>query len=279
MLLLTNLGFCKNAHFTGFIPPVKDAIFPINDHHRKNKKMAIKGLLFDKDGTLLDFNKSWVPVNRIAAMTMAQNDGDLADVLLNKTGQTGNSVAANSILAMGNTHEIVSAWLDILPGQHNLNKAVVLIDGIFQTEGAKSAVPLPDMTTTIQNLHSSGYKMGLATSDSHQGALKSLSTFDVIDYFHFISGYDSGHGHKPGPGMVHGFCQALQLRPQEIAVIGDNAHDLDMGQNAGVGLCIGVLSGTGNRDTLSTADHIIESISELPTLLSKFEISSTTTPV
>jgi len=267
MHLLTRLGFCKNVQFTGFVPSVKDAIFATNDHHRINKTVTIKGLLFDKDGTLLDFNKSWVPVNRMAAMAVTQNDEDLADFLLNKTGQTGDKVVANSMLAMGNTHEIASAWLAMMPGQRDLNKTVALVDDIFQTEGAKYAVALPGMTATIQTLHRLGYIIGLATSDSHQGALGSLSGFDVIDYFHFISGYDSGFGAKPGAGMVHAFCQAQQLHAQEIAVIGDNTHDLDMGHNAGVGLCIAVLSGTGNTDSLATADYIIKSISDLPTLL------------
>ena len=31
--------------------------------------MAIRGILFDKDGTIIDYWRTWVPINREAALT------------------------------------------------------------------------------------------------------------------------------------------------------------------------------------------------------------------
>ena len=36
--------------------------------------MAIEGILFDKDGTLLDFDNTWTPVIQQAAMAIAGRD-------------------------------------------------------------------------------------------------------------------------------------------------------------------------------------------------------------
>jgi phosphoglycolate phosphatase len=68
--------------------------------------------------------------------------------------------------------------------------------------------------------------------------------------------------------MVHGFCVRTGLDPAEVAVVGDNGHDLEMGQRAGAGLLIGVLTGTGERtDLTKLADHVLDSIQDLEALL------------
>jgi tetraacyldisaccharide 4'-kinase len=46
----------------------------------------ISAILFDKDGTLLDFDKSWQPVNRKAALFAARGDQTLADHLMRVCG-------------------------------------------------------------------------------------------------------------------------------------------------------------------------------------------------
>jgi phosphoglycolate phosphatase len=58
------------------------------------------------------------------------------------------------------------------------------------------------------------------------------------------------------------------LAPQEIAVIGDNSHDVGMGRAGGAGLTVGVLTGTGTRESLTPmSDICIDSICDLETLL------------
>ena len=48
-------------------------------------------------------------------------------------------------------------------------------------------------------------------------------------------------------------------------MVGDNRHDLEMARAGGAGLAVGVLSGTGTRETLAPmADVILDSIADLP---------------
>ncbi len=108
----------------------------------------------------------------------------------------------------------------------------------------------------------------MATADSHQGIINTLKSFDVLHEFDFLAGYDSGHGVKPEAGMVIRFCEQLALDAETVVVVGDNRHDIEMGRNAKVGLCIGVLTGTSTRDELeSIADIILDDISTLPDLI------------
>ena len=111
-------------------------------------------------------------------------------------------------------------------------------------------------------------KLGVATADSHQGILNTLQSFDVLQEFDFLAGYDSGHGVKPEAGMVQAFCQQLSLQSDAVVVVGDNCHDIEMGRNANAGLCVGVLTGTSNRAELEAiADIVLDDISALPDYL------------
>lgn len=48
-------------------------------------------------------------------------------------------------------------------------------------------------------------------------------------------------------------------------MIGDAAHDLAMGRAAGLGLNVGVLSGTSGREDLAgLADVVLRDVTELP---------------
>ncbi|MCC8931189.1 HAD family hydrolase [Rhizobium sp. 'Codium 1'] len=228
------------------------------------EKPRIAGILFDKDGTLLDFDASWGPVNRKVAKMAADGDAVLADRLLEACGMdpvTGD-IVPDSLFASGNTIEIAEGMIEA-GSPLTLDVLVPQIDDCF-ADAAQLSVPVTELAPLFSRLHGKGLRLGIASSDNERSIRVAAERFGILPYVDFVAGYDSGHGKKPEAGMVLGFCAATGLAPSEVAVVGDNNHDLHMGHNAGAGLKIGVLSGTGSRETLALhSDLVLADITEL----------------
>ncbi len=231
--------------------------------------MTIKGLLFDKDGTLLDYHQTWAPLNRAAALHVADGNIDLANRMLAHAGQDPetNIVRPGSELAAGTAVEIASAFQHIHP-THGLDNLAERIDTVFQQELAEQSTAVAGLEAVITSFSQRNLKLGLVTSDSEEGAVISLTPFGILNKFDYICGYDSGPTPKPDPAPSYAFCELIGLKPAEIAVIGDNYHDMEMGKAAGAGLLVGVLTGTSGHDELSLhADVVLDSIKDLEAYL------------
>lgn len=96
-----------------------------------------------------------------------------------------------------------------------------------------------------------------------------MVTLGVAQLFDAAYGYDAVANPKPAPDTIQAFCDLTGLRPAEIAMVGDNRHDLEMARAGGCGLAVGVLSGTGTRESLAgIADVVLDSVADLPDFLS-----------
>lgn len=228
----------------------------------------VKGLLFDKDGTLFDFHASWSPINLRVALAAARGDETLAAWLLTSAGtdsRTGRSWP-DSLIASGTAQELADFWV----GQGldwDRGELRDLLDAMFR-EGATAMVPVTDLGGLFGSLRTGGYRLGIASSDSEQAIRDAADHFGLSPHLDLVVGYDSGHGRKPEPGMVQAFCRKVALPAYQIAVIGDSRHDMEMARAAGVALRIGVLTGPASRERIAPhADIVIDSIAELPALL------------
>lgn len=233
-----------------------------------SKTETISGILFDKDGTLLDYAKSWVPVNYELARIAAAGDEALARKLLVAGGMDPDTgyVTPDSLLAAGNTVEIAEGMV-AAGAPFTVEALATHFDSLF-ANSAQLAVAVTDLAQFFATMHARGYWLGVASSDNEASIRATAKRFGFEDYLHYVAGYDSGFGTKPQPGMVLGFCAATGLAPHQVAVVGDNNHDLHMGKNAGAGLKIGVLSGTGSRETLTLhSDMVLADITELEAVL------------
>ena len=139
---------------------------------------------------------------------------------------------------------------------------------LYQTGGIGTIGGAAD---TFAALRARGIKVALNTGFDRTITDLILRTVgwgrDVVDAV--VCGDDVAAG-RPAPYLIYRAMEATgTLRARAVANVGDTALDLQAGDNAGVGLNLGVLSGAHRREQLERAphDHLLASVAELPALL------------
>jgi phosphoglycolate phosphatase len=233
--------------------------------------VTIKAILFDKDGTLVDFDATWGPAAYAVMRNLADGNASALQQLLTVSEyvEEERRFLPSSPLVAGSSAHYGPLWAEIL-GCESGPDFFTLMDDLFRVHGLASLAPIGDPGAVMRGLARRNLHLGIATNDSEASARAQAQALGIDGFMSYFAGYDSGHGSKPGPGMVTAFAVAHALHPAQVAMVGDSLHDLHSAKAAGA-QTITVLSGPlgeGARAELAPfSDYILGSIAELEDLL------------
>lgn len=230
--------------------------------------MKIKAVLFDKDGTLIDVNATWLPIYRHIFQELCETDLAGAEERMAMLGydKASDKLIAGSILAGGTTRQIVDVLWPGLPEEEAAARVYKLDHG-YRDLVVRYVVPLMPLEPILSDLRAMGLKLGVATNDVHLSAKAHMTSLGVLEHFEDLIGADTVPVAKPAGNMIRRFAEMTGLQPAEVAMVGDNRHDMDEARNGGAGLAIAVLSGNAaHEDIAHLADYTLKSVAELPAL-------------
>ncbi len=231
----------------------------------------IRAILFDKDGTLLDFDRTWLPryreaVNWVAGHTPGQLAADELLALGGYLAERG-TWRADSVLASGSNAQILRSWETLVGRRFTAAERQRIME--FFRPGEVGYIPvIESIRPCLETLRHQGFRLGIATMDDEHPARSTAMGLGIDHLFDFICGADSGYGVKPEPGMLWAFARELGVEPNEVAMVGDSPRDIQMGHNAGAGCCIGVLTGAHDAGELGRhTPHVLPDIAALKAFL------------
>jgi pyrophosphatase PpaX len=174
--------------------------------------MAIKGILFDLDGTVINTNELIFQSFEYALENVLHTTIS-RDILRTTFGKP----LAQIMEEMGGNQA------------QELRKAFVDYSIAHETD----IYLFPHVEDTLKELKARNIGTAVVTSRLYRSALRDLHQFELEKYFDVFITPEATEKHKPNPEPALKALELLGIKPQEAIMVGDSGLDLLCGKQAG----------------------------------------------
>lgn len=231
--------------------------------------------IFDKDGTLIDFDHAWgqQTVAGVERLVAAVGSGDaLRRDLYRSLGydpQTSHTDGSGP-LATASMAKLSTIAATVLY-QHGLgwDEAEAHVKKSFAAGMAaiplrELVCPVADVKSLLSDLRRANVRVAVVTTDDRSPTQETIILLGIEDQVDVLACGDDQIPTKPAPDAVLKACADLGVEPGRTLVVGDTVTDMVMAERAGAGCRAAVLTGVGARDSLGPhADVVLNSIAEI----------------
>jgi len=238
-----------------------------------NRAIECSLVIFDKDGTLVDFRTVDLALAKARRKSVERIVGkDVADFWEKAVGidtKSGKFDYHGPLATLPSRDEILASATAFYLKGHTWEDAKNLAERAY-AEADKSMEPpygarlLKGVEKALKKLKEYGFKLAIASTDARSRTMVSFKILKVDRLFDVFVGPEDVANGKPAPDMILEILKRTDCRAQDAVMVGDSLQDIRMGRNAEVRACIGVLTGiTARADLEGSADVVIDSIARI----------------
>ncbi|MEM2087424.1 MAG: HAD family phosphatase [Thermoproteota archaeon] len=220
----------------------------------------IEAVLFDLDGTLIEFNYDYNSARKIVIAKLVEMGVD-------------RGILSESKPASVNVEDAVLFMRGKGLGEDELKvlrrKVYEAVESLELKVAGKSVVR-DGVLELLSWLKAQGVKTAVCTNNCNRAAEIILEKTGLKNFFNDVFTRNDVDRLKPFPDVLLKACEKLNVNPENTVHIGDSPIDINAAKKAGV-LPIGFVSSLCSAEKLSDAgaDLVASSIGELKQLLSR----------
>ncbi|MDH3693456.1 MAG: HAD family hydrolase [Gammaproteobacteria bacterium] len=232
-------------------------------------------VVFDKDGTLIDFHTLWANRARTSVDSLIEHlsgDDNLRNALHEGIGydsENHRTVTGGPVATIAISKLMVVATMVLYQAGLDWEQAESAVHASFgktmkQPPGADEIVPLGNVRAVIEKLTTNNVHVAIATTDDRDLTEAALQHLQIDQHFKLVKCGDDDGPLKPSPQVINDIAQHFGVSNQRTAMVGDIPSDLTMARSANCGCLIGIRHGAGDNDALAAvAEIVIDSIDEI----------------
>lgn len=192
-----------------------------------SENKAVKALIFDKDGTLIEFTDIWGRATADYVENLDISDEEKAKGKYAAGICEDGSIWPGSPLASGTIGQIAEAINGVVSPQveeaNLIEKYAEYIDLYPDTFVARG-----DLVRIFKEAKDKGMLLGVVTSDDQKLSIKQFQAMGIDRYFDFIYGGDQLEP-KPSPAILKDISEKYDIGMDEMVYVGDSLADMKFG--------------------------------------------------